>query len=166
MIRIVALLLTVAVALSAATAQAEEQGTQVAFGATKADPTLPVEVTSDTLDVHQENGTAEFIGTVRVKQGEMRLSADRVLVFYAEEASAIERMEATGDVVLVNGPDAAEGERADYTIDDGVIVITGDVLLTQGPNAITSEKATINLITGTANMIGRVKTILLPNKSE
>lgn len=161
---IVALLLCVVLAPGAAMAQT--QGTKVAFGAIKADPTLPVEVTSDTLDVNQANGSAEFKGNVLVGQGEMRLSANRVLVTYAEASGGVERLEAVGDVVLVNGPDAASAERADYSIDSGVVVMTGDVLLTQGPNALTSEKMTVNLTTGTANMIGRVKTILLPEKSE
>lgn len=140
------------------------QGTNVAFGAIKADPSLPVEVTADTLDVNQVDGSAEFKGNVLVGQGEMRLSANRVLVIYNEEKSGIERMEATGDVVLVSGPDAAQAQRADYTIDTGVIVMTGDVLLTQGENALTSNSMTVNLITGTAQMVGRVKTILQPDK--
>ncbi|WP_369954335.1 LptA/OstA family protein [Sedimentitalea sp. XS_ASV28] len=145
---------------------AQTQGTRVAFGAIKADPTLPVEVTSDMLDVNQADGSAEFKGNVLVGQGEMRLSAQRVLVIYAESTGGVERLEAVGDVVLVNGPDAASAQRADYTIDSGVVVMTGDVLLTQGANALTSEKMTVNLTDGTANMVGRVKTILIPEKSQ
>ena len=148
------------------TSVAHAQETQVAFGGIKADPTLPVEVTADTLDVNQADGSAEFLGNVLVGQGEMRLSAKRVLVIYDEENSGIQRLEATGDVVLVNGPDAAEADRADYSIDTGVIVMTGDVLLTQGLNALTSEKMTVNLTTGTAQMAGRVKTILNPKEDE
>ena len=136
------------------------QDTQVAFGSLKADPTLPVEVTADTLDVNQTDGSAEFVGQVLVGQGDMRLSADRVLVIYRTEGSGIERLEASGNVVLVNGPDAAEAQRADYRIDTGVIVMTGDVLLTQGANALTSDRMEVNLTTGTARMAGRVKTIL------
>lgn len=136
----------------------------VAFGTVKADPTLPVEVTADNLDVNQADGTAEFVGNVIVGQGEMRLSANRVLVVYDEQNSGIDRLQATGNVVLVSGPDAAEAQRADYTIDSGVIVMTGDVLLTQGANALTSERMTVNLITGTAQMKGRVKTIIAPSK--
>lgn len=139
------------------------QGTQVAFGGLTADTSLPVEVTADTLDVDQASGSAEFKGNVLVGQGDMRLSAQRVLVIYDEDESAIERLEATGDVVLVSGPDAAEADRADYTIDTGVIVMTGDVLLTQGPNVLTSDRMTVNLTTGTAQMVGRVKTILNPD---
>lgn len=136
------------------------QETRVSFGALKADPTLPVEVTADTLDVDQQSGEAVFAGNVLISQGDMRLSAPRVTVVYNAETRAIARMEAIGGVTLVSGPDAAEAERAEYTIDSGVIVMTGDVLLTQGPSALTSDKMTVNLTTGSAQMVGRVTTIL------
>jgi lipopolysaccharide export system protein LptA len=142
------------------------QGTQVAFGAVRGNPDAPVEVTADTLDVNQENGSALFKGNVKIGQGEMRLSADRVLVIYTEGGGGIQRLEAVGDVVLVSGPDAAEAQRADYSVAQGVIVMSGDVLLTQGPNALTSDKMTVNLTDGTAQMVGRVKTILVPGSGE
>ncbi|WP_348540199.1 LptA/OstA family protein [Ruegeria sp. R8_2] len=136
------------------------QQTQVAFGVQKADPSLPVEVTSESLNVNQEDGSAEFIGNVIVIQGEMRLTAERVLVIYNADRSGIERMEATEDVVLVSPPDAAEGDWAEYTIDSGVIVMRGNVLLTQGPSTISGDQMNANLTTGTATMTGNVKTIL------
>lgn len=142
------------------------QTANVAFGAVKADPTQPVEVNADNLDVNQADGSAEFQGSVVIIQGEMRLSANRVLVIYGENANGIERMEATGEVVLVSGPDAAEANRADYTIDDGLIVMTGNVFLTQGNNAITSERMVVNLVDGTAQMTGRVKTIINPGEQD
>ncbi|WP_374041592.1 LptA/OstA family protein [Ruegeria sp. YS9] len=147
-------------ALFAGAVTATAQEAQVAFGSANADPSLPVEVTSETLNVNQEDGSAEFLGNVVVIQGEMRLTAERVLVIYNEERSAIERMEATENVVLVSPPDAAEGDWAEYTIDSGVIVMKGNVLLTQGPSIISGDQMNANLTTGTANMTGRVKTIL------
>jgi len=136
------------------------QEAQVAFGSVKADPSQPVEVTSESLNVNQEDGSAEFLGNVIVIQGEMRLSAERVLVIYSQDRSSIERMEATENVVLVSPPDAAEGDRAEYTIDTGVIVMKGNVLLTQGPSTISGDQMVANLTSGTATMTGRVKTIL------
>ncbi|GHF65679.1 lipopolysaccharide transport periplasmic protein LptA [Seohaeicola zhoushanensis] len=153
-------ILAVCVMLAASAVQA--QTTNLAFGAVKADTSLPVEVTADSLDVNQTDGSALFKGNVLVGQGEMKLTARQVLVVYNKDGGGIQRVEATGDVVLVSGPDAAEADRADYSIDTGVIVMTGNVLLTQGPNALTSDRATVNLATGTAQMNGRVKTVLNP----
>ena len=144
---------------------AQAQSSQVAFGSLKQDPDLPVEVTAETLDVNQQDGTAVFNGNVVVIQGEMRLAAARVLVIYSEEESAIKRLIATGDVVLVSGPDEAEAERADYEIDSGTVVMTTNVLLRQGTAAVSGDKMTVNLLTGTAEMDGRVKTIFQSEKN-
>jgi lipopolysaccharide export system protein LptA len=136
------------------------QGTNVAFGTIRQDTGLPVEVTADNLSVDQATGTAVFTGNVLIGQGEMRLSATRVLVVYRADAEGIARLEATGGVTLVSGPDAAESERADYNIDSGTIVMSGNVLLAQGRNALSSDKMSVKLSDGTAQMSGRVKTVL------
>lgn len=136
------------------------QGANVAFGAIQQDTGLPVEITSDNLSVDQDTGTALFVGNVLIGQGEMRLSAPRVLVIYDEAKSAIASLEATGGVTLVSGPDAAEAERADYSITTGTIVMSGNVLLDQGLNVLSADKMTVQLETGTAQMAGRVRTII------
>lgn len=135
------------------------QGTSVAFGTLQQNPDDPVEITSDTLSVDQDTGRATFLGNVIVGQGEMRLSAPRVLVVYDETRSGIDSVTATGGVTLISGPDAAESQKADYDINSGVIVMTGDVLLTQGASALTSDRMTVNMRDGTARMVGRVKSV-------
>jgi lipopolysaccharide export system protein LptA len=138
------------------------QGAQVAFGNTQQDSTLPVEVTADNLDVNQSNGTAVFTGNVLIGQGQMRLSASRVLVVYKEDQSGIQQLRATGGVTLVSGEDAAEARTADYNIDSGLIEMEGEVLLLQGVNALTGDKMFVDTRAGTARVTGRVKTILQP----
>ncbi len=149
---------TIAILFSALSVAA--QGTNVAFGTIRQDTGLPVEVTADNLSVDQATGTAIFTGNVLIGQGEMRLSAARVLVVYRDQAEGIARLEATGGVTLVSGPDAAESDRADYDIDSGVIVMSGNVLLAQGRNALSSDKMSVKLSDGTAQMSGRVRTTL------
>lgn len=139
---------------------ATAQGTQVAFGAIQQNSGLPVEVTAENLSVDQTAGTAIFTDNVVIIQGEMRLSADRVLVVYDTQAQGVDRIEATGNVILISGTDAAESERADYNVDDGTIEMTGNVLVAQGPSALTADRMTVRLDDGTAQMSGRVKTTL------
>lgn len=136
------------------------QGTSIAFGSTRQDTQQPVEVEADSLSVNQANGTAIFSGNVLIGQGEMRLSAGRVQVYYHGDTQRIKHLLASGGVTLVSGNDAAEGSEADYYIDSGLIVMRGDVLLVQGNNALTASKMTIDTKAGTARMEGRVKTIL------
>ncbi len=139
------------------------QGTQVPFGGLRQDASLPVEITADQLKVDQGDGSAEFIGNVRVGQGEMRLSAARVRVEYAAEngeaTGRISRLLASGGVTLVNGAEAAEADEAEYSIEKGQIVMIGHVILTQGANALSSARMVIDLNKGSAVLHGRVKTI-------
>ncbi|MGR3547369.1 MAG: lipopolysaccharide transport periplasmic protein LptA [Roseovarius sp.] len=151
-----------AIALAVLPVGAWAQAGQVAFGKTQADRNLPVEVTSDNLSVNQADNTATFTGNVVIGQGEMRLAAPRVLVVYLPDRSGIESLEATGGVTLVSGEDAAEAERADYNISTGMIELRGNVLLVQGTNAITGETVLVDTAGGTAQVSGRVKTILQP----
>lgn len=138
------------------------QGTSIGFGGLRQDTSLPVEVAADALAVNQTDGTATFEGNVLVTQGEMRLSADNVLVLYAGEGAAsgqIRELQATGNVTLVNGAEAAEAQSAVYNIDGGSVVMTGDVILTQGATALSGERLTIDLTAGTGRMEGQVRTI-------
>lgn len=150
------------VLLAALLAPAQAQEAAVPFGGIEHDNTLPVEITSDALALDQTAGTAIFTGTVRVGQGALRLAADRLEVFYAEDAGAIREMHAAGNVTLSNGSEAAESAEAHYVVATGIVEMTGDVLLTQGPNALSGEKLRIDLIAGTGQLEGRVRTIILP----
>ncbi len=146
------------VMLGLATA-ANAQGTEVAFGTVQQDTSLPVEVSADALSVSQNDGSALFTGNVIIGQGEMRLTAPRVLVFYTENQSGVERLEATGGVTLVNGDQAAESDTAEYEVNRGTIRMLGNVLLTQGANTLVSDSMDVDLENGTAQMVGRVRTV-------
>jgi lipopolysaccharide export system protein LptA len=142
------------------------QTTNVPFGGLKHDASLPVEITGDRLDLDQAAGTAVFTGAVKVGQGDMRLAADKLEVFYVEgsgsSAGQVQRMIATGNVTLTNGGEAAEADQATYEVADGTIDMQGNVLLTQGSNALSSEQLHIDLATGTGQLEGRVQTIFTP----
>ena len=60
MTRVLALLMCLSLICGLGAAWA--QGAQVGFGGIKADPTLPVEVSADELNVNQTDGSASFTG--------------------------------------------------------------------------------------------------------
>lgn len=142
------------------------QGTEVPFGTVEQDTSLPVEVSADSLAVSQNDNSALFTGNVIIGQGEMRLAAPRVLVYYTQDQSGVERLEATGGVTLVRGDQAAEAERADYRVNAGTIRMTGSVLLTQGANTLVSDEMDVDLEKGTALMSGRVRTVFQSGESQ
>lgn len=136
------------------------------FGDGGTDADAPVEVTADQLSVDQESGVAVFTGDVMIVQGGMRLTAPEVQVFYGEEGDTIQRLEARGGVLLVNGEDAAEAQRADYDVESGKIVMLGEVLLSQGRATVAAERMEVTLETGQAELTGRVRTVLQPENGE
>jgi len=139
---------------------------EVPFGGLEHDASLPVEITSDRLELDQAAGTAVFSGQVKVGQGTLRLAADRVEVFYDAESTEptgkVQRMVATGNVTLANGAEAAEADHAVYEVAAGTIAMDGNVLLTQGQNALSSQRLDIDLNKGTGRLEGRVQTIFVP----
>jgi len=139
------------------------QGSQVAFGGLKQDVSLPVEISADQLKISQADGTATFSGNVLIGQGDMRLSAALVLVEYSSAqgnvTGQVSRLIASGGVTLTTGAEAAEAERAEYSIDAGTIIMSGNVILTQGENALSAGRMVVDLTTGFATMDGRVRTI-------
>ncbi|MEM8842724.1 MAG: LptA/OstA family protein, partial [Pseudomonadota bacterium] len=164
--------------IGAAGAIAEEKGP---FGGFKHDSKEPIEITSDALEVRQAEQLAIFTGDVVAGQGTLRLTADKLDVYYTEqdnqegdtapapqgetegdtadsgaETGAIERIVATGNVFLSNGAETAQGHTGTYDVKTGIVTMDGDgnsnVLLTQGANGIRGPRLEIDLNTG----IGRV----------
>jgi lipopolysaccharide export system protein LptA len=148
------------VAMTAQFAAAQTAG--VAFGGIKGDPTLPVDVTAETLTISQKDGSAEFAGKVLVIQGAMRLSADLLRVEYKADKSGVARLFASGNVLLVNATDAAAADEAIYSVDEGQVVMLGNVRLSQGATILTAPKMTVDLITGLGTLEGGVKTSFAP----
>ncbi|MFQ5438517.1 MAG: LptA/OstA family protein, partial [Paracoccaceae bacterium] len=115
-----------------------------------------------------QDGMAEFNGHVVVGQGDLRISADRIVVEYTPEAdntpSTINLIRATGNVTLVSGSDAAEAQSAVYELETSRVIMTGGVLLTSGTNSVSGGRLTISLKTGSASIEGRVKTVFQPGK--
>lgn len=134
----------------------------IGFGGEAHDGNQPVEVTADALSVNRETGSAVFSGNVLIIQGDLRMAAGEVEVIYAETDSGtdIERVLATGGVLVTRGDDAAEGQEAEYLVQDASLTLDGGVLVTQGPTAIAGDRMVIDLETGSGTVSGRVRTTL------
>ena len=145
---------------------ATAQEATLAFEGLRSGAGQPVEITADLLSVNQKESTATFSGNVVVIQGELRLSADEILVDYVQgDKSKIDKLHANGHVLLATSSEAAEAENAVYSLTTKQIEMTGNVLLTQKDSAITGQKLIVDLTTGTGKMEGRVKTVLQPGEN-
>jgi len=140
------------------------QGTSISLGVENHDSSTPVEITSQDLELNQENGTAIFTGDVIVKQGAITMTCQKMIVEYGEDPvtrkNEIRTIRMFGGVTFVSADEAAESERAVYSLTNDIIEMFGNVLVTQGPTALSSDKLTYNLKTGDGQMEGNVKTVL------
>ncbi|MGR3491076.1 MAG: lipopolysaccharide transport periplasmic protein LptA [Shimia sp.] len=132
---------------------------QVGLSGLTTDASAPLEIAADNLAVDNGDGTATFTGNVVIGQGDLRLAAPSVEVFYSTNGG-ISRLVASGGITLATAAEAVEAERAEYDLAADEIVLTGDVLLTQGASAVSAERMRINTEAGTAQLEGRVRTVI------
>ncbi|MEM6620001.1 MAG: lipopolysaccharide transport periplasmic protein LptA [Pseudomonadota bacterium] len=142
------------------------QGTGISISPTPVDASQPVQVTADNLTVEQATNTAIFTGNAKVVQGALVLSANSIEVRYNQGQSAIEEVEATANVMFTNGAEVAEAQRGVYRVASGRIDLSGDVVLVQGPNAISGDALTLDLTTNRGTMTGNVKSVFIPQTNE
>jgi lipopolysaccharide export system protein LptA len=116
--------------------------------------------------VREAEQRAIFAGEVVAGQGDLRLTAETLNVWYAEdggETGAIERVRAEGDVFLSSGAETARGEWAEYEVTSGLVTMGGGVTLAQGENAIKGERLFVDLTQGTGRIEGgRVRSVFNP----
>jgi len=125
---------------------------------------LPVEITSDELQVDNTTGETVFSGNAVLGQGDMRIAAPLIRIIYAAaDGGRIERLEASGGVTLVTADEAAEAESAVYAVVDGTVTMEGSVILTQGANVLSGDRLNVNVRTGQGRMEGNVRTIIRTN---
>lgn len=123
------------------------RGEKVKTIAAQADPKgkrVPVEITGDVIDVQGRKNTATWTGRVKVKRGPTNMVCDRLVVHYGEDEQ-IKRAECVGHAEASDGEKWAAGERADYDVNTGDIVVTGNPRARQGPNSMKATKFIIDL---------------------
>ena len=135
------------------------QSASLSFGGLNIEGNEPLEMAADSLSIDQNTGSAVFDGNVNISQGGLRLQADRVEVEY-NQGGGIKSLLASGGVTMVTNDQAAEAQRAEYSLGAQTLVLTGNVLVTQAQSAISADKMRVNLAKGSAVMEGRVRTIL------
>lgn len=141
----------------------------------------PIEINADSLEVQQEKQVAIFSGNVDATQGDMKLKADQLKVFYRQGAKAgetprpnpsgsptgaITRIEATGRVFVSSPTQTAQGDQGVYDVERNTITLTSRVVITQDKNVVRGDRLVMNLTTGQARMDGqsRVKGLFVPSK--
>ena len=123
--------------------------------ATPLNSTEEIRITSDTLEANNKDRSFVFKGNVKVVQGETVVTSDALYIRYrdtqapqqtdgAPDNGAIEKIEATGNVVILFDGRTAKTDKAVYRGDQETLQLIGaKSTVIDGPNSIVGSKITL-----------------------
>lgn len=153
--------LGLAIALTSASFAQETKGKPSGLSKNSKDP---INIEADALEVFDKEGKAVYSGNVIVTQGETVMKAKKMQIFYirseegqaapaeGETGTSIKRVEAEGEVIILEKDQIATGEKGIYEAATDIMTMTGNVTLSKGQNVTKGQKLVYNLGTGVATV--------------
>ena len=115
----------------------------------------PVDVSADRIEVQDRSDRAIFAGNVNVRQAQLTLETERLTVAYSSAGGIqIERLDASGGVVVRSPSETARGNFGIYDLERGLITLVGDVVLIRDDSRINGSRLVIDLESGRAVIDG------------
>lgn len=116
----------------------------------------PVDFNAGSIEVQDRSDRVVLSGGVKVTQAGMTVTSQRMTVAYTRAGGTdVNRLDATGGVVVTKGNEVAKGNVAIYDLDRRLITMVGNVQLTQGANRLNGGRLVIDLNSGKATVDGR-----------
>jgi lipopolysaccharide export system protein LptA len=127
----------------------------------------PIKIQSTSLEVRDKDHYATFIGNVRVVQGDTTLRCKTLVVFYDQSTNTgatakagqsgtsnqqIKRLEAKGDVVIVQKDQTATGDSGVFEMKTNTATLIGNVVVTQNDNVVRGDKLIVDMTTGVSRV--------------
>jgi lipopolysaccharide export system protein LptA len=115
----------------------------------------PVSFNADRIELQDRQNRVVLSGSVVITQGDMRLTAERTTIAYADAGTlTIQRLDATGGVVVTRGNERASGDAGVYDFNRKLIVLSGGVALRRGGDMLGGGRLVIDLGTGLSSVDG------------
>ncbi len=116
----------------------------------------PVNFGADRIELMDKQNRAVLSGNVEITQADLTLRAARTTLAYTDVGTLqIQRIDATGGVVVTRGNERATGDAAVYDFDRKIITMVGNVALRRGNDTLNGGRLVIDLTTGISNIDGR-----------
>ena len=115
----------------------------------------PVSYAADRIELQDRQNRVVLSGDVVITQGDLRLTAGRTTVSYTDAGTLrIQRIDATGGVVVTRGGERAQGSAGVYDFNRRVIILSGGVALRRGGDTLNGGRLTIDLNSGLSSVDG------------
>ncbi len=105
----------------------------------------PINIKSNELYTDSNARTATFIGKVVAKQNDVTIFADKLIIHYPEEGGQVDRVEAIGNVRIVQLNRLGTGGRAVYENKEGKITLYQNPKVYQDKNVVSGKVITYYL---------------------
>ncbi len=116
----------------------------------------PVNYAADRIELQDKQQRVVLSGNVDITQGDLRLRAGRTTVAYTDAgALKIQRLDATGGVVVTRGSETARGDVAIYDFNRRIITLAGNVALNRSGDTLNGGRLVIDLASGVSSVDGR-----------
>lgn len=130
----------------------------------------PITVRSSHLTADNRSKIAIFSGKVVAKQGNVTIFSDKLTVYYGDTQDKVEKIEADGNVRIVQENRVGYGNHAVYENDAGRITLTGKPRVMQDNNTVTGKVITYLIdderSTVTGDVSEPVVTTIHPRKND
>jgi len=116
----------------------------------------PVDVSADRIELQDRQDRVVMTGNVAIRQGNLNLQAARVTLAFTDAGRLeLQRLDATGGVVVTRGNEVARGAVAVYDFNRKLITMSGGVALRRGADSLDGGRLVIDLRTGISSVDGR-----------
>ncbi len=115
----------------------------------------PVSFDADRIELQDRQNRVVLSGDVVIRQGDLRLTAGRTTISYEDSGElTIQRLDATGGVVVTRGNERASGAAGIYDFNRSLIILTGGVALNRGGDRLNGGRLVIDLNSGLSSVDG------------
>lgn len=170
------------IASDGASAQSVATGVPNAMQGFSQNRDQPIQIEAGSLEMRDKKKEATFSGNVKVVQGDTTMTAKSLVVFYDSGGSAptpapaaakgaknapmqaaspgpggsssIRKLEAKGNVVVVQKDQTVTGDSAIFDTRANLITMAGGVVLTQCKNVLRGERLLVDMTTGVSRVEG------------
>ena len=127
----------------------------------------PVDFNAGRIEIQDRSDRVVLSGGVLVTQAGLNLRSARMTIAYSNASGIdVNRIDATGSVVITKNDERATGDAAIYDLDRRLITLVGNVTLTQRGNRLNGGRVVIDLDTGKAVIDGSGATGTVPENIE
>lgn len=137
----------------AAFAASQQLGAQVFSGH---DTSAPVDFGADRIEMQDKQNRVILTGNVDIKQTDLRIRATRTVIDLADAKQLkVNRMTASGSVVVTRNDETATGDNAIYDFNQRIITMVGNATLKRaGGDTLRGGRFVIDLKSGVSSASG------------